>query len=104
METSTPLAGLAALVTGADRGIGRGIALELGRAGCRVAVNYFAVADAAAANAVVAELAALGVDGCAVQADVRVAADVSRMTRAAVDRFGRLDVLVNNAGVQTSKP
>ena len=96
------LSGLAAIVTGADRGIGRGIATELARAGCRVAVNYLTTPDLA--DAVVVELSLLGVDALAVQGDVRIAADADRMVRAAVDRFGRLDALVNNAGVQTWKP
>src|SRR5262245_6599521 len=100
--TSTKLQGLSALVTGADRGIGKGIALELARCGCSVAVNYHRTAELA--DQTVAELAALGAQAFAVQADVSVAADVRRMTGSVVDRFGKLDVLVNNAGVQTWKP
>ncbi len=100
--TMKPLDGLAALVTGADRGVGKGVALELARRGCRVAVNYQSSPDLA--NPVVDEIKALGVDALAVQADVRVRAEVAAMTRAVVDRFGRLDVLVNNAGIQTWKP
>jgi NAD(P)-dependent dehydrogenase (short-subunit alcohol dehydrogenase family) len=93
---------MSALVTGADRGVGRGIALELASRGCRVAVNYRS--DASRAEAVVSEVAALGADAIAIQADVRDAAAVDAMIRTAVERFGRLDVLVNNAGVQTWKP
>jgi len=97
-----PLAGLAVLVTGADRGIGRGIALEVARAGGRVGVNY--VGGRERADAVVAEIRDVGVDAVALGADVRVAADVAAMVQSAVDRFGRLDVLVNNAGAQTWTP
>ena len=96
MSADRPLDGLAALVTGADRGIGRGIALALSRAGCRVAVNYQATADEA--EAVVAEIQASGGNACTVGADVRRAGEVATMMRAVVDRFGRLDVLVNGVG------
>lgn len=96
-----PLAGLAAVVTGADRGIGRGIALALARAGCRVAVNYLDTDERA--KGVVDEIRGSGVDATAVQADVRIAGQVTAMVQTAADRFGRVDVLVNNAGVQTWK-
>jgi NAD(P)-dependent dehydrogenase (short-subunit alcohol dehydrogenase family) len=99
---STKLQGLSALVTGADRGVGKGIALELARCGCRVAVNYRSSADRA--DQTVSEIQALGVEAVAVQADVGVAADVRRMTDSVIDRFGQLNLLVNNAGVQTWKP
>jgi 3-oxoacyl-[acyl-carrier protein] reductase len=91
------LDGKAALVTGASRGIGRAIALELGRQGARVAVNY--VASAAGAEAVAAELTAAGGEAFAVQGDVADAADAARIVKETVDRFGGLDILVNNAGV-----
>jgi 3-oxoacyl-[acyl-carrier protein] reductase len=102
--TTTPLSlsGCAAVITGAESGIGASIALALARAGCRVCVNYFRSADRA--DAVVAQIRSLGVDAMMVQADVRSASDVAAMMQAAVDRFGRLDILVNNAGVQTFKP
>jgi 3-oxoacyl-[acyl-carrier protein] reductase len=86
-----------ALVTGASRGIGRGIALALGGVGHDVAVNY--VRDEAAARAVCDSLAALGVRGQPVRADVAVAADRARLVDEVYGAFGRLDLLVNNAGV-----
>lgn len=97
-----PLLGKIALVTGASKGVGKGIALELARQGCRVAVNYNS--DARGADATVAEISALGGEGFAVQANVGVWADVEKMFAAVLERFGRLDIHVNNAGVQTWKP
>jgi len=86
-----------ALVTGASRGIGRGIALELARAGGRVAINYAGNAEAAAES--LAAVRAAGGDGFTVQGDVAVAVDRERMVAETVERFGRIDLLVNNAGV-----
>ncbi len=86
-----------ALVTGASRGIGRGIAIELARAGCRVAINYAGNAEAAAEA--LALVKAAGGDGFIVQGDVAVAADRERLVAETVAKFGRIDIHVNNAGV-----
>lgn len=86
-----------ALVTGASRGIGRAIALELGRSGYAVGVNY--VRNREAAEAVVAETENNGGQAIALQADVGLAADRERMIAELLKAFGRLDVLVNNAGI-----
>jgi 3-oxoacyl-[acyl-carrier protein] reductase len=102
MQIQHTLEGQVALVTGADRGIGKGIALALARAGCRVAVNYQSTADLA--ESVVRELRALGVDGMSVRGDVRRTPDVVDMVAEVVRRFGALNVMVNNAGVQTWAP
>jgi 3-oxoacyl-[acyl-carrier protein] reductase len=95
------LDGAVALVTGAARGVGRGIAVELARAGCRVAVND--LSSDGPAKETVAEITALGVDAFAVAADVRVSAQVTEMVGAVVRGFGGLNILVNNAGIQTWK-
>jgi len=87
----------AALVTGASRGIGRGIALELAGAGWRVAINY--AGNAAAAAETLAAVRAAGGDGFAVQGDIALAADRERLVAETVQRFGRIDLLVNNAGI-----
>lgn len=85
------------LVTGASRGIGRGIAIELAKAGHRIAINYAGNAEAAAEA--LALVKAAGGDGFIVQGDVAVAADRERLVAETVKQFGRIDLLVNNAGV-----
>jgi NAD(P)-dependent dehydrogenase (short-subunit alcohol dehydrogenase family) len=97
-----PLESKTALVTGASKGVGKGIALELGRAGAKVIVNYNS--DRGGADATVAEIRGMGADAFAVQADVSDLAAVDRMLQSALEKFSRLDILVNNAGVQTWKP
>ena len=96
------LASKTALVTGASKGVGKGIALELARQGCDVAVNYHS--DRAGAEGTVAEIVAMGRKAFAVQADVGRSADVKRMFEELAARFPRLDILVNNAGMQVWKP
>jgi 3-oxoacyl-[acyl-carrier protein] reductase len=91
------MAAKTALVTGASRGIGRGIALELARAGCRVAINYAGNAEAAAEALRLVKAA--GGDGFTVQADISLAADRQRLVAETVKAFGRIDLLVNNAGI-----
>ena len=93
----------AALVTGASRGIGKEIALELARHGWRVAINHYKD-PTPLADGTLAELRTLGVDAMAIEADIRSAPQVAGMFQQVVERFGRLDLLVNNAGVQTFKP
>ena len=96
-----PLGSKTALVTGASKGVGKGIALELARSGYDVAINYHS--DREGGDATVAEIAAMGRVAFAVQADVGKAADVDRMFSDVVSRFPKLDLLVNNAGTQVWK-
>ncbi|MBT2735500.1 3-oxoacyl-[acyl-carrier protein] reductase [Neobacillus sp. B4I6] len=91
------LEGKAALVTGASRGIGREIALELARQGANVAVNFSG--SEAKANEVVDEIKALGREAFAVKCDVSNSGEVAEMVKGTIDRFGKLDILVNNAGI-----
>jgi NAD(P)-dependent dehydrogenase (short-subunit alcohol dehydrogenase family) len=90
-----------ALVTGASKGVGKGIAIGLARAGYEVAVNYNS--DRAGAEETVGEIVALGGRAAGFQANVGVSSDVDRLFGEVETRFGRLDCLVNNAGVQTWK-
>jgi NAD(P)-dependent dehydrogenase (short-subunit alcohol dehydrogenase family) len=90
-----------AIVTGAGSGIGRAIACELGRQGARVAA---ADLDASAAETVVAEITAVGGAAIAVETDITEATSVVHMAAAVRERFGRIDVLVNNAGSRIIKP
>ena len=85
-----------ALVTGASRGIGRAIALDLAARGATVVVNYNA--SAAAAEEVVAAITAAGGKASAIQADVSKYEAAQALVKYAVDTYGRLDILVNNAG------
>ena len=96
------LRGQKALVTGANSGLGKAIAIALGQAGADVAVNY--VADPEAALAVVETLQAGGVRAIAVHADVSNEAQVQAMFRHVIGEFGTLDILVNNAGLQRDAP
>lgn len=91
------LLGKTALVTGASRGIGREIALELARQGANVAVNY--AGSEAKALEVVAEIQALGREAFAIQCNVADADAVAGMVKETIDRFNTLDILVNNAGI-----
>ena len=88
--------GKAAIVTGSGTGVGRATALQLARRGCAVLINYSRSQDAA--EQVASEVRALGVKSVAFRADVASDADCRAMVSKAVDTFGRLDVLINNAG------
>jgi len=90
--------GQKALVTGANSGIGREVAITLAEAGADVAVNY--VADPSAADDVVAEIEQRGSRGLAVKADVSVESQVKEMFSQVIETFGTLDILVPNAGIQ----
>ncbi|REK55008.1 MAG: beta-ketoacyl-ACP reductase [Geobacillus sp.] len=91
------LQGKVALVTGASRGIGRAIALELARQGAKIAVNY--AGSEAKANEVVGEIKNMGGEAFAIQADVADAQAVEQMVKTVLERFERIDILVNNAGI-----
>jgi 3-oxoacyl-[acyl-carrier protein] reductase len=86
-----------AVVTGASRGIGRGIALELAKRGASVVVNYIDP-FAEKANEVVKEIEACGSQAIAIQANVTLIDQVDALVKATVDHFGKIDILVNNAG------
>ncbi len=85
------------IVTGSSRGIGRATAIAFAREGANVVVNY--VKNKKASDEVVAEIKILGRDAISVQADVASEDDVKRMVKEAVQHFGAIDVLVNNAGI-----
>jgi 3-oxoacyl-[acyl-carrier protein] reductase len=95
------LSGKIALVTGASRGIGRAIAQRLSRDGAAVAVNY--VSNANSAEEVAAEIKAAGGNAIALPADVSKLEDIKRLFDQTIEHFGRLDILINNAGIRISK-
>jgi 3-oxoacyl-[acyl-carrier protein] reductase len=97
MSDQKPFTGRTAIVTGATRGIGRAIALELARRGADVAFNYAKSADAA--ETLKAEIEALGVRALASQGDVANTEAAAEMVKQVKDTLGRIDFLVNNAGI-----
>jgi len=96
------LNGKVALVTGAASGIGKAVALEMARQGAEVVVNYHSDRDPG--QPVVDEITAAGGKATAIMADVSSAPDVERLFAQAVSTFGRVDVLVNNAGIEKHTP
>ncbi|MEH2239205.1 SDR family NAD(P)-dependent oxidoreductase [Nostoc sp.] len=98
----TPLIGKIAIVTGASRGIGRAIAERLTQDGASVVVNYAQSADQA--KEVVSAIETGGGQALALQADISKVADVHRLFQETVDRFGQLNILVNNGADDAFNP
>jgi len=96
-----PLRGKVALVTGAGRGIGYAIALELGQRGASIVVNYSRAH--AGAEALVKEIEAAGSKAIAIQADVTQVPEIARLFQEAIAHFGHLDIVVSNAGMEIHK-
>jgi glucose 1-dehydrogenase len=92
------LEGQVALVTGADSGIGKAVAIDLAKAGAKVVINY--VHGEESADEVVNEIRAAGGEAFKIQADVSQEADVEAMFTAVIEKYGTVDILVNNAGLQ----
>jgi len=98
MSDHKPLTRQKALVTGANSGIGKGVAIALGKAGADVVVNY--IEDEDSANTVVAEIRRSGSSAIALKADISAEEQVEEMFGRAVREYGTIDILVNNAGLQ----
>jgi glucose 1-dehydrogenase len=95
----TSLSGKVAIVTGGNSGIGKAVVLALAEAGANIVIDY--VANEQATEDLEKQVAALGDQSIGVEADVSKVADLERLVKAAVDAFGRLDIMVNNAGIET---
>jgi glucose 1-dehydrogenase len=94
-----PLKNKVAIVTGGNSGIGQAIVLELARQQASIVIDYLVHPDAT--EALVQQIAKLGDQSIGVEADVSKRADLQKLVDAAVSRFGRLDIMVNNAGIET---
>jgi glucose 1-dehydrogenase len=99
MSNNGPLHGKVAIVTGGNSGIGKAIVLALAEQGANVVIDY--VADEQATEELEQRVIALGDKAIGVKADVSKVEDLQRLIDSAVDAFGRLDVMVNNAGIET---
>lgn len=95
----TNLTGKVALVTGASRGIGAGIALELGARGASVVVNYVKGLDGA--QSIVSQIEALGSKGVAIQADVSKVPEITRLFEESKAHFGKIDIVCSNSGMES---
>jgi glucose 1-dehydrogenase len=93
------LTGKVAIVTGGNSGIGKAIVLALAEAGANIVIDY--VANEQATEDLEKQVAALGDQSIGVEADVSKVEDLERLIKSAVDTFGRLDIMVNNAGIET---
>jgi 3-oxoacyl-[acyl-carrier protein] reductase len=94
----TDLTGKTAVVTGSARGIGKAIALRYASLGANLVINY--VSDPAIADATLAEIDKLGVEAVAIRADMSVLADISQLFTESLSRFGKIDIVVANAGIE----
>ncbi len=99
MSETAPLEGKVAIVTGGNSGIGKAVVLALAEAGARVAIDY--VADEAATEEIEQRIAKMGDQAIGVEADVSKVEELERLVEHTVSAFGRLDVMVNNAGIET---
>ncbi len=97
MTSSNPITGQTALVTGASRGIGRAVALELGKTGAEVVVNYSSSTEKA--NEVVKAIIANGGKAYSIKANIAEEKEVNEMIQSVLERSGQINILINNAGI-----
>lgn len=101
-ETGLRLQDKVAIVTGGDTGIGKAISIAMAREGAKLAIDYHG--DQLPAAALVREIQSFGGQACEIGADVSRPEDVQQLVVAAVQRFGSLDIMVNNAGIEHQRP
>ena len=101
-ETGLRLRDKVAIVTGGDTGIGKAICVAMAREGAKVVIDYHG--DVRPAQALVAEIAAFGGTACEIGADISKPSEVQELIDASVGRYGKLDVMVNNAGIEEQHP
>lgn len=101
-ETGLRLRDKVGIVTGGDTGIGKAICVAMAREGARVVIDYHG--DEKPADALVREIQGFGGTACAIGADVSKPAEIAQLIEAAVGRYGKLDIMVNNAGIEEQHP
>jgi glucose 1-dehydrogenase len=101
-ETGLRLRDKVAIVTGGDTGIGKAICIAMAREGAKVVIDYHG--EQAPASALAREIAGFGGTACEIGADVSKPQEVQQLVEAAVRRFGKLDIMVNNAGIEEQHP
>ncbi|HEY9179424.1 MAG TPA: glucose 1-dehydrogenase [Candidatus Baltobacteraceae bacterium] len=101
-ETGLRLRDKVAIVTGGDTGIGKAICVAMAREGAKIVIDYHG--ESAPASALVNEILRLGGTACEIAADVSKAQDMRTLIEAAVNRYGKIDIMVNNAGIEQQHP
>ncbi|KAF1988228.1 NAD(P)-binding protein [Aulographum hederae CBS 113979] len=103
-EPPKSLSGKVAIVTGGSRGIGAGIALDLAKRGAKIMITYTSASSAPAVENLIYQITSLGSSASSIALDLRDPSAPSQIAAATMHQFGRIDILINNAGTELTKP